>query len=118
MFEVCESALKPVGEQTRPLGGRAWPAVVAETLAGALATRMLAAGDQIVSIYHRRAPVIGTSQTQLTGSWVVPQSRTVVDARVHVITAHARPEAWQAVRSQQPLHAANACLITCQHDLC
>ncbi len=58
MFEVCESALKPVGQQTRPLGGRAWPAVVAETLAGALATRMLAAGDQVVSIYHRRAPVM------------------------------------------------------------
>jgi len=118
MFEVCESALKPVGQQARPLGGRAWPAVVAETLAGALATRMLAAGDQIVSIYHRRAPVIGISQSQLTGTWVLLQRRTVVDAHVHVITAYARPEALQAVRSQQPLHAANACLISCQHDLC
>lgn len=56
MFEVSESALKPVAQELTPLGGGLWPAVVAETLAGAVATRMLAADDQVVSIYHRRAP--------------------------------------------------------------
>ena len=57
MFEVSESALKPVAQEPAPLGGGAWPAVVAETLAGAVATRMLAPDDQVVSIYHRRAPM-------------------------------------------------------------
>ena len=57
MFEVSESALKPVPQELAPLGGGLWPAVVAETLAGAVATRMLAPDDQVVSIYHRRAPM-------------------------------------------------------------
>lgn len=56
MFEVSESPLKPVGQALEGLGGGLWPAVVREALAGALATRMVTAGDNVVSIYHRRAP--------------------------------------------------------------
>ena len=46
MFEVSESPLKPVGQALEGLGGGLWPAVVRETLAGALATRMVTAGDR------------------------------------------------------------------------
>lgn len=56
MFEVSESACKPVDLTPVVLGGHAgtWPAVVAETLQGALNTQLLAPGDEVVSIYHRR----------------------------------------------------------------
>ncbi|KAL4428432.1 hypothetical protein ABPG75_002521 [Micractinium tetrahymenae] len=60
MFEVSESNYKPVAQQPTKLGGSAvaaqgtWPAVVAETLAGALATQLMQPGDEVVSVYHRR----------------------------------------------------------------
>jgi hypothetical protein len=91
MFEVSESAEKPVAQEPVALAGGTWcvvgpgwplyplfhparapcgpsqnnpkqttqtnkqrPAVVLETLAGAVATGLVAAGDEVVSLYHRR----------------------------------------------------------------
>lgn len=73
MFEVSESDLKPVDCSPVPIGGgagaggaggaagsgkgsegKAWPAVVADTLRGAVATGLLAPEDEVVSLYHRR----------------------------------------------------------------
>lgn len=56
MFEVSESSFKPVAQQQVKLGGTAgtWPAVVQETLQGAIATQLLHPSDQVVSIFHRR----------------------------------------------------------------
>ncbi len=41
-----------VQEQQQFAGG-SWPAIVRETIQGAINTRLIAATDQIVSIYHR-----------------------------------------------------------------
>ena len=55
MFEVSESAAhKPVDCAPVPLGGGTWPAVVRDTLAGALATGLVSPTTEVVSIYHRR----------------------------------------------------------------
>jgi len=54
MFEVPESTLKPVDVTPTKLGGREWPAIVRETLAGAVATGLISPGDEVVSFYHRR----------------------------------------------------------------
>jgi protoporphyrinogen oxidase len=54
MFEVSESTLKPVDMSPTVLGGQEWPAIVRETLAGAVATGLISAGDEVVSFYHRR----------------------------------------------------------------
>ncbi|KAL6746416.1 hypothetical protein V8C86DRAFT_1820555 [Haematococcus lacustris] len=56
MFEVSESQYKPVNLQDVKLAGAAgtWPAVVEDTIKGALATQLIASGNEIVSIYHRR----------------------------------------------------------------
>ncbi|KAF8067290.1 cyclin-C1-1 [Scenedesmus sp. PABB004] len=55
MFEVSESRQKPVDASPVLLGGAGtWPAVVADTLRGALATQLLAPGDEVVSLFHRR----------------------------------------------------------------
>lgn len=54
MFEVSESTLKPVNQTPVTLGGQEWPAIVQDTLAGALATGLISPEDKIVSIYHRR----------------------------------------------------------------
>jgi hypothetical protein len=54
MFEFSESALKPVDATSTKLGNQEWPAVVRETLAGALATGLISPEDEIVSFYHRR----------------------------------------------------------------
>lgn len=56
MFEISESEYKPVAQGDVKLGGTAgtWTQVVLDTLLGAVATKLVAAGDEIVSIYHRR----------------------------------------------------------------
>ncbi|KAF6252642.1 hypothetical protein COO60DRAFT_504963 [Scenedesmus sp. NREL 46B-D3] len=56
MFEVSESSFKTVDQQPVQLGGTAgtWPAVVRDTLLGAVATQLLSPSDQVVSIFHRR----------------------------------------------------------------
>lgn len=56
MFEVSESNYKPVNQEAITLGGKAgtWPAVVRDTLLGAISTKLIEAGSDIVSIYHRR----------------------------------------------------------------
>jgi protoporphyrinogen oxidase len=55
MFEVSESAShKPVDSSPAPLGGTHWPAVVADTLRGAVATGLISADSAVVSLYHRR----------------------------------------------------------------
>ena len=54
MFEVSESEMKPVNQAPVQLGGATWPAVVADALRGAVATGLVQAGDQVVSLYHRR----------------------------------------------------------------
>ena len=52
-LQVSESEVKPVEQGPQRLAGASWPAVVRETIQGALNTRLIAAKDQIVSIYHR-----------------------------------------------------------------
>uniref|UniRef100_A0A7S3R1H1 Amine oxidase domain-containing protein n=1 Tax=Dunaliella tertiolecta TaxID=3047 RepID=A0A7S3R1H1_DUNTE len=56
MFEVSESQFKPLAQHPVKLGGTAgtWTAVVKETMLGAIATKLVNPGDEIVSIYHRR----------------------------------------------------------------
>jgi len=57
MFEVSESAeFKPVGQDPVVLGDAAgtWPQVVADTIRGAINTKLIAPDSEIVSIYHRR----------------------------------------------------------------
>lgn len=56
MFEVSESQYKPVDMKDTKLGGTAgnWPAIVLETIQGAINTKLVRPGDEIVSIYHRR----------------------------------------------------------------
>jgi len=56
MFEVCESAMKAVDQTPTTLGGTAgtWPAVVLDTIKGAVATGLMGADAEIVSVYHRR----------------------------------------------------------------
>ena len=53
MFEVSESDHKPVDQKTITYAGGKWAEIVKETVQGALNTKMIAADDQIVSIYHR-----------------------------------------------------------------
>ena len=57
MFEVSESYCKPVDMSPTELAGASWPAIVKETIIGALNTKLIGAQDQIVSIYHRCATV-------------------------------------------------------------
>ena len=56
MFEVSQSEKKPLDLSPVALGGTAgtWPAVVADTIRGAINTKLVAPDAEIVSIYHRR----------------------------------------------------------------
>mmetsp|Transcript_26755 Transcript_26755/g.32476 ORF Transcript_26755/g.32476 Transcript_26755/m.32476 type:complete len:507 (-) Transcript_26755:419-1939(-) len=56
MFEVCESAMKKVEQDSVTLGGTAgtWSRVVLDTLVGAINTSLMTADAEIVSLYHRR----------------------------------------------------------------
>ena len=56
MFEISESKFKPVDCSTVTLGGSAgtWPRVVLDTILGGVATELMAADAEIVSLYHRR----------------------------------------------------------------
>mmetsp|Transcript_25530 Transcript_25530/g.55577 ORF Transcript_25530/g.55577 Transcript_25530/m.55577 type:complete len:503 (-) Transcript_25530:650-2158(-) len=54
MFEISESQYKPVNQEPLQLGGQSWPAVVRDTLLGAINTQLMTAGDEVVSIYYRR----------------------------------------------------------------
>jgi protoporphyrinogen oxidase len=54
MFEVSESELKPVDLTQITIAGTSWPAIVRETIVGAVATKLITLSDEIVSIYHRR----------------------------------------------------------------
>jgi len=54
MFEISESQFKPVDKSPVQLGGKTWMAVVLETLKGAINTKLVEAGCEVVSIYHRR----------------------------------------------------------------
>ena len=56
MFEVSESELKPVNNDTERFAGGSWAGVVRECVLGALATKLISSDDQIVSLYHRHAP--------------------------------------------------------------
>ena len=57
MFEVSESAqFKPVDQSPVTVGGKQWPAIVRDTITGAINTKLIAPTDQIVSIYHRSDP--------------------------------------------------------------
>ncbi len=56
MFEVSESAeFKPVDQSPVTVGGKTWPALVRDTIVGAINTKLIQPSDQIVSIYHRCA---------------------------------------------------------------
>ncbi|PNW82079.1 hypothetical protein CHLRE_06g272900v5 [Chlamydomonas reinhardtii] len=56
MFEVSESNYKPINQEQVKLGGTAgtWSDVVRDTLVGAINTQLMQAGDEVVSVYHRR----------------------------------------------------------------
>ena len=54
MFEVSESAeFKPVDQSPVTVGGKQWPALVRDTIQGAINTKLISSADEIVSIYHR-----------------------------------------------------------------
>ena len=56
MFEVSESVqFKPVDQSPVTVGGKTWPALVRDTIVGAINTKLIQNSDQIVSIYHRCA---------------------------------------------------------------
>jgi len=54
MFEVSESHCKAVEQTPQQLAGGTWSAIVAETIRGAINTKLISPTDQIVSLYHRR----------------------------------------------------------------
>jgi len=54
MFEVSESFMKSVNQGPVELGGRTFAAVVKECLLGAINSSLMTAGDEVVSLYHRR----------------------------------------------------------------
>tara|TARA_B100001121_G_scaffold247138_2_gene222423 strand:- start:355 stop:1788 length:1434 start_codon:yes stop_codon:yes gene_type:complete len=56
MFEVSQSEKKPLDLTPTKLPGIAgtWPKVVADTIQGAINTKLIRPEDEIVSIYHRR----------------------------------------------------------------
>lgn len=54
MFEVVETAKKPVPQGGALVGDKEYPAVVAATVEGALATTLIPRGAEVVSVYHRR----------------------------------------------------------------
>lgn len=54
MFEVSESHMKAVNQGLETLGGKQWPAVVRETLLGAINTDLMSADSEVVSLYYRR----------------------------------------------------------------
>jgi protoporphyrinogen oxidase len=54
MFEVSESFMKPVKQDMVTVGGRQFSRVLLDCLTGAIATGLMTAGDQVVSLYHRR----------------------------------------------------------------
>ena len=53
-ISVSESFMKPVAQDTVPLGGANWPRIVLDCLTGAVATGLLDPTAQVVSLYHRR----------------------------------------------------------------
>ena len=94
MFEVSESDLKPVDCSPVPIGkaggngngkgGKDWPAVVADCLRGAVATGLLSAADEVVSLYHRRlehgypTPSLGRDAALQTAlPWLQAEGRNV-----------------------------------------
>jgi len=54
MFEVVESPERPVVQGQCEVAGKQWPAIVGDVLRGALATRLVEADHEVVSVYHRR----------------------------------------------------------------
>jgi hypothetical protein len=48
-----EGCACPALQENQQLAGGKWPAIVRETIQGAINTRLITAEDQIVSIYHR-----------------------------------------------------------------
>lgn len=54
MFEVSESHMKKVNQGVESLAGGQWPAVVRETLLGAINTELMTADSEVVSLYYRR----------------------------------------------------------------
>jgi len=54
MFEVSESYMKKVNREATSLGGSTYEALVKECLLGAVATELMSADDEVVSLYHRR----------------------------------------------------------------
>ena len=54
MFEISESAMKAVNRGEEALAGSTWPALVRETMLGAIATGLMEPGSEVVSLYYRR----------------------------------------------------------------
>lgn len=85
MFEVSESDLKPVESSPESLfGGRSFPAVVADSLRGAVATGLLNEKDEVVSLYHRRlehgypTPSLGRDSALETAlPWLKAEGRNI-----------------------------------------
>ena len=70
MFEVSESGAEGASTmRPRRLAGGTWAGVVRECILGALATQLIAADTQIVSIYHRR--VVASCTMQCVNSWLL-----------------------------------------------
>lgn len=54
-MQVSESHCKAVQQAPEQLADGTWPAIVAETIRGAINTKLISPTDQIVSLYHRWA---------------------------------------------------------------
>lgn len=68
MFEVSESELKPVNNDSERFAGGTWAGVVRECVLGALATKLISSDDRIVSLYHRHA--LTPLRVQLSGNCI------------------------------------------------
>ena len=76
MFEVSESEkFKPVDQSPVSVGGKTWPALVRDTIVGAINTKLISSTDQIVSIYHRRASEANQSSLFMSFTRIGQNSR-------------------------------------------
>jgi len=103
MFEVSESALKPVDWQTRVrIGEQTWPKIVLETLQGAVNTQLVRDTDEVVSLYHRRcAAPIGALHFDMRGPLQIGRFAEVMSPRRKPKRAAQR---WRPLLCRNPDH--------------
>jgi hypothetical protein len=71
-------------QEQQQLAGGSWPAIVRETIQGAINTSLISATDQIVSIYHRCRLVL----QELTTALISCGTLLHLDQSLCLVTAH------------------------------